>query len=380
VLKWTLSALAVLVLAAVTAACGQTSETHGVAGTTATRTQNAQASVVDGRIVLGGKPFFPVMLFEQCDDADVALGRALGINLVVGGGCPDLPASRQLAMIEPRAFAVMPLEGGEPGGRAFVGWSFPDEPENNGWSSERLRQTFGSRRGTPDGLLTFLTTGAGFSSRAYTQPSPPLSEYRALAGLADVPGFDLYPLGHCSRDLGAVYDAQREFVALAGGAPTFQWIETGPIRPEYCGGFAMQPAELRAEVWLAVAGGARGIGYYTHTWSPDHREFDVSTSVQAEMQRTNADLAQSAPGLLGDRVASSADSPAIKLIARTAGDATHVFAVNSGTTHVRAQLRIPSLDDGAVRVLGEKRVLRAGGHAFADDFAPLGVHRYVQGG
>ena len=127
-----------------------------------------------------------------------------------------------------------------------------------GWSSDRLSTAYPFRRGGSNSTLTFLTTGAGFFSRSYSGPSPPRSEYRALTLLADVPGFDLYPLGHCSTDLSAVYDAQREFVQLAGGAPTFQWIETGPIRPEYCGGVAMTPEELRAEVWLAVVGGARG--------------------------------------------------------------------------------------------------------------------------
>ncbi len=58
------------------------------------------------------------------------------------------------------------------------------------------------------------------------------------------------------------------FNVLAGGRPTFQWIETGPINPTYCGGFAMTAAELRAEVWLAIAGGATGIGYFTHTIMP----------------------------------------------------------------------------------------------------------------
>ena len=49
----------------------------------------------------------------------------------------------------------------------------------------------------------------------------------------------------------------------------------------------MTPEELRVEVWLAVVGGARGIGCFTHTWSPEHSAFDVSAPLQAEMARTN---------------------------------------------------------------------------------------------
>jgi hypothetical protein len=155
-------------------------------------------------------------------------GRELGANVFLGG-CPDVSPVRQLAMVPDGAHAVVPVEdaaGGGPaiGDPALLGVTFPDEPENNGWSSERLASAYPFRRGGSDSTLTFLTTGAGFFSRSFSAPSPPRSEYRALALLADVPGFDLYPLGHCGTDLTAVYDAQREFVQLAGGAPTFQWI------------------------------------------------------------------------------------------------------------------------------------------------------------
>jgi hypothetical protein len=56
----------------------------------------------------------------------------------------------------------------------------------------------------------------------------------------------LYPLNHCSSNLASVYDAQRAFEKVAGDTPTFQWIETGPLRPGYCGGFAMTRLQLRA--------------------------------------------------------------------------------------------------------------------------------------
>jgi hypothetical protein len=174
-----------------------------------------------------------------------------------------------------------------------------------------------------------------------------------------------------------VYDAQREFVALAGGAPTFQWIETGPIRPEYCGGFEMTPEELRAEVFLAIAGGARGVGYFTHTWSPEHRAFDVGGPLRAEMARTNAQLEALKPGLLGEVVASASDSPAIKVTARRAGGRVYVFAVNSASEPVRAELNVPALARTSVDVNGERRKVPVAWDRIVDTFPPLGVHVYV---
>jgi hypothetical protein len=370
-------ALAMLTAVAVAGVAGASSDARVDARTKAART-TAGATVAGDRIKLRGKPFFPVMLLEQCNPRTLSIVGRFGVNLVLNGGCKGFPAQRQLTTIHRDAYAALPIGGARVRGSALVGWTYPDEPENNGWSSARLRKTFSYRRGSPDGLLSFMTTGGGFFSRAYGRPNPPRAEYRAYARLADVAGFDLYPLGHCSKDLVAVYDAQREFVRVAGGSPTFQWIETGPIRPGYCGGFTMQPEELRAEVFLALAGGARGIGYFTHTWTPQHSAFDVGGAMQRELKLTNSMLKALTPGLLGETTPSGADSPAIKLVARRAGAHTYVFAVNSLRQPVRAQLDVPALAAGNVDVFGEHRSLAVGQDQVVDEFAPLAVHVYVQ--
>jgi hypothetical protein len=366
-----------LTAVAVAGVSGASSEARVATRAKEART-TARATVAGGTIRLGGKPFFPVMLLEQRNQRTLSIVGRFGINLVQNGGCKGFPAQRQLATIHRDAYAALPIGGAQVRGSALAGWTYPDEPENNGWSSARLRKAFSYRRGSPDGLLSFMTTGGGFFSRAYSKPNPPRAEYRAYARLADVAGFDLYPLGHCSKDLVAVYDAQREFVRLAGGSPTFQWIETGPIRPGYCGGFTMQPEELRAEVFLAVAGGARGIGYFTHTWKPKHSAFDVGGAIQRELKHTNWMLKALTPGLTGATKPSGADSPAIKLVARRAGRHTYVFAVNSLRQHVRAQLHVPALANGKMTVFAERRSLPVGHDRFADTFAPLAVHVYVQ--
>jgi hypothetical protein len=140
----------------------------------------------------------------------------------------------------------------------------------------------------------------------------------------------------------------------------------------------MQPQELRAEVFLAVAGGARGIGYFTHTWKPEHSAFDLGGAIQDELKRTNWTLKALTPGLTGATRLSGADSPAIELVARRAGNHTYVFAVNSLRQHVRAQLHVPALAAGNVSVFGESRSRPVGNDRLSDNFAPLAVHVYVQ--
>ena len=175
-----------------------------------------------------------------------------------------------------------------------------------------------------------------------------------------------------------MYDAQKQFVKLAGSTPTFQWIETGPIRPGYCGGFTMTPEQLSAEVWLAVIGGARGIGYFTHTWSPAHHSFDVTAALQSAMKQTDALLSAVKPGLLGSTIASAADSPVLKVLARSGGGRTYVFAVNAMDSPNQVGIHVPQLRDGPVTVLGEGRTVTAQGHNFSDHFGAFQVNVYVQ--
>jgi hypothetical protein len=338
----------------------------------------AQASVAAAGITVAGTPFFPVMLIDQCDAAGAVHARELGVNLIVNESCPSVSAGDQLGAVRGKALAVLPIADRSPRGAALAGWSFPDEPENNSWTPDTLRNAHPFPRGGPDGLLSFMTTGAGFFRSPYTSSKVAPDVYRQFAHLADVAGFDLYPLGHCSNDLSAVYDAQRAFGSLVGAMPTFQWIETGPIRPGYCGGFQMTAAELRAEVWLAIAGGARGIGYFTHTWTPDHHSFDVRQPVAHQMARTNELIAAVHPALVGRTVASGVNSSAVKVLARRAGSTTYVIAVSTARTPIRIRYDVPALRNGVVGVFGEHRSLSVSEGRVDDGFGPLAVHIYVQ--
>jgi hypothetical protein len=335
---------------------------------------SADASATSRGLVVGGARFFPVMLIDQCTASDIARGRALGVNLVVNESCPGVAPGTQLALLRRNGLAVLPIGARATRGAGLVGWTYPDEPDNNGWTPASLAKTHPYKRGNADGLVTFMTT----TGRFFGSTQVPLSRYAGFARLADMAGFDLYPLNACRADLTAVYKAQQTFVRLAGSTPTFQWIETGPIRPSYCGGFAMAPDELNAEVWLAVIGGARGIGYFTHTWTPDHHSFDVAPALQDAMRSTNRLLAAVKPGLLGTTVQSAVDSPAVKLIARVGGGRTYVFAINTMSSPNQARIHVPQLHDGPATVVGEQRTVTVKGHYIDDHFGGLQVNVYVQ--
>jgi hypothetical protein len=279
-------------------------------------------------------------------------------------------------MVGGKPLVALPIRGQHVSGNGLVGWAYPDEPENNNWTPDMLRKAASDPIG--DGLISFLTMGPGFYGAPYRSPHVSLSVYSQFGQLANVAGFDLYPLGHCQSDLSVVFDAQKRFIDLVGKRPTFQWIETGPIKPEYCGGFKMTPTELKAEALLAIAGGARGLGFFTHTWTPNENAFDVTQPLQRSMQWLTQLVRDVTPGLLGRTVLSGSNSGAIKVIARTSGDHTYVFAVNAQRIYTKAQFNVPALGDGKIDVHGENRAVSVTNHRFIDTFSPLAVHVYVQ--
>jgi hypothetical protein len=337
----------------------------------------AVAATTGGRVLyVSGKPFFPLMLINQCAENDIAHAQQLGINLILNESCNGISAQRQLAMISDKSHAVLPIRGDHVKGEDLVGWTYPDEPEDNGWTPESLARSVADPAN--DGLVSFLTTAAGFSRGPYRDPHVSLDAYAKFAQLADVAGFDLYPLGHCQQDLLPVYTSQQQFNQLAGARPTFQWIETGPIKPTYCGGFQMTAAELKAETWLAIVGGARGIGFFTHTWTPNENAFDVSPTLQKTMHWLTQLITSVRVGLLGNTVLSGSNSGAIKTLARVSSNQIFVFAVNAQRGPIHVQINVPNLRDGALRVYGEGRTVAVHSRHFVDRFQALGTHIYVQ--
>jgi hypothetical protein len=214
--------------------------------------------------------------------------------------------------------------------------------------------------------VTFLTLGSHF----FTATAPPAAGrgiYAALIAESNMVGFDLYPLqGSCRWALQAVYQAQRQLVALASGRPTYKWIEAAPM--SHRTGLDPTPQTVRVETWLAIAGGARVIGWFPSEWSP---------AVGAEIAVLDRPIASLAPALLGRDVpvVSSETSP-VKVGARSYHGATYVIAASASVSPHRASFSVPGLPAGSLTVLGENRIQTRAGK-ITDTFAGLGIHIYV---
>jgi hypothetical protein len=313
------------------------------------------ASVAGDTILLDGQPFFPLMVYSLCPQG---YGPALlvGINLFAENPCNNGLAD-QLPALDGKALSAGVL--GEPtaSGPGLIGWFYPDEGDAKGLVPAAMQP--------PPSGITFLTLSNHFYSGAAPLPEG-RAMYPGLIAKTQVVGFDLYPLQEwCRPDrLPEVLNAQQELVRMAPGKPTFQWIEAGPMK---CPQVPVTPDVVRAESWLAVIGGAQGLGFFPSQWEPP---------IAQAITQVTQDVKALGPALLRPAVAASADSP-VHVTARAYDGALYVIAVNPTTQPLQATLHASGLDGRPLSVLDEGRQLQSSGDAFRDAFAPLGVHIYV---
>jgi hypothetical protein len=329
--------------------------------TTAPAPDSPAAAVRDGAVLLDGQPFFPLLVLSQCGQ-NYDAGLQAGISVFVENGCGGIAA--QSAALAGRALSLTSAEEAGIGGPGVIGWYYPDEPDLKGIAAERLPQ-FPSLEAT--GRLRVVT----LSNHVYSRTAPlPAGRgvYPGLVAASDLVGFDLYPLQEsCNAGwLPDVAAAQRELVALAGGRPTFQWIEARTWR---CGrpGLLVSPATVRAESWLAVAGGARGLGFFPADWS---------AAVAPGIAAVASETAALGPALLAPDAPVSASAP-IAVAGRSFGGAFYVVAVNPTRRRVDATIRAAALMGDSATVVGEGRAVALSGGALSDAFEPLAVHLYV---
>jgi hypothetical protein len=345
----------------------------GTASFTTPAAKRTTSGVGRGAILLDGSPFLPIMQWLQCPTW-FATNVHLGVDVFLGRGCTSGPAADEVAALQRLgAYSVLPYTPAVKGLPGLFGWRFDDEPDGNGQTPQAVAAKYRRIRRADPSHLNFMTVTSDFRKPGKQ------ALYRRYAAATDVLGFDFYPVtGWCRPDwlpeVGAGQDVLRR---LAGGRPTYQWIEATSTSGQFCKGRGVKPAELRAEAWLAIASGAKGIGYFTHSWKPTYSQFRVSRPVQAAMRRTNAELTSLAPALLATPIRFGAPT-ALVCAARSFHGARYLACVNPLRTRVRGAFSVPGAHGNAT-VYGEGRGRTARSGRFNDAFAPLAVHVYVFG-
>jgi len=324
------------------------------------------------RITEDGALFFPVLSYQQCA-ATISRALAVGINMFV-----QVPYT---GCTQPAGVTPPYVLGDTYDKQQGAGWYLPDEPD--GWGIPPAQMP-NLPAAADTGLLRVLNISQHFySGFAPINAQFDRNTYKQFTALADVVGFDIYPIvKFCGRvPITTMFHAQRELMTIyAPGKPTFQWVETSKMTGE-CPTIAITPAIVNAETWLALAGGACGIGYFTNSWTgPLWNRWDFDPGVEEALPAIVSRVQGLAPalcdGTYGD-VVTPWDGTVVAS-SRELNGALYVIAVNGSPTATNVPFRVPGLGGRLLTVLGEGRTIKPVKKLiFRDSFEPYGVHIYV---
>jgi len=339
--------------------------------------------------------FFPLAVWLQAP-GNAARYRELGINLYVG--LWQGPTQAQLDDLGKAGMRVICAQNDvglkNRDGDTIVGWMHGDEPDN---AQEQAGGGYGPpivpaaiaadyarmRRADPTRPV-LLNLGQGvawddwYGRGARTRHPEDYAEYCKGCDLAS---FDIYPVTH---DRPAVA-GHLEFVARgverlrgwAGGKPVFACIETTHIGNQNA---LPTPQQVRAEVWLALTAGARGIVWFAHEFQPKFVEAGLlaHAEIAAAVRDVDREVLGLAPVLNEPTAAGAASaSEGILVLCKRHDGALFLFAASTVAGPRRAEFTIAGRKGkAAVEVPGEQRTLEAVDGRFADDFAAYGVHHY----
>jgi hypothetical protein len=343
-------------------------QTTTVTITTGGMPDRSVASTNGSQIVVDNRAFFPTAVWAACSDGfDSNIND--GINLFMGEGCKADDSSLATSL-DGRAYSIVDAaNAGTADGRGSIGWYYPDEWDSFVQSNVTRQDLVKSIAPPETGRISFLTLTNHFYSLASPLPQGK-GMYPTLMSIPDVVGFDLYPLQvWCRPAFGDVMDAQRE-LGTTSGKPTFQWIEVAPMEQKCREQKELDPTPetVRAESWLAVAGGAGAIGYFPNRWS---------ATIGTEIARTNREIKSLSQALLAPVASASSDASGVRVSARNLNGATYVIAVNTTEATLQAKISVEGIAGRSPVIVGGGQVVGADDTGFADNFGPLAARVYI---
>ncbi|WP_165234043.1 hypothetical protein [Aquisphaera insulae] len=346
--------------------------------------------------------FFPIAVWLQ-DTSNAEKYRDIGINVYVG--LWRGPTKWQLDQLD--AAGIRLICGQSAAALKFkdratiVGWMHGDEPDNaqplgegKGYGppilpSKIIADYREIRRADPDRPV-LLNLGQGVAWDGWygrgTRTNHP-EDYREYAKGSDIVSFDIYPA--CSTDAAV---AGKLWYVPHGVKRLREWA--GPDRPVWCciettriGNLNRKatPAEIRAEVWMALIRGARGIVYFAHQFQPTFIEAGLlaDPDVARQVAAINRRIRELAPVLNSPDVADSVKvevsggrAEQVATLVKHRGDSTYVFAASLDEKPAEVRFRLTAGAGELVELLDEARTLGAAAGCWSDRFKGYEVHLY----
>jgi hypothetical protein len=362
----------------------------------------SQAAILASNGKTTNPDYFPIAVWLQ-SPSNAAAYKATGINLYIGlwngpdkAGLDQLATASMPALCDQNAFALANLIAYK---NVLAGWTQMDEPDNaqdNGAggynpciSPDTIIKRYTKMKLADSTRPVLLNLGQAVAYTGWygrgtcTGKTDMYPQY--LRG-CDIACFDIYPVNSTDAPVkGNLWYVAKGVDSLrmwcGDRKPVWSWIECTSIN----GGTRPAPAQVKAEVWMALIHGAKGIGYFCHSFAPTFKEAawlsdaEMKPAITAINQRIIA-LAPvlNSPTITGAvSVASGNKAVPVDIMVKNLAGAGYVFAVamRGDTTTATFTVAGPAAKDTA-EVLDENRAVPVVNGTFSDRFAGYGVHLY----
>lgn len=344
----------------------------------------------------GNADFFPIGVWLQ-SPARAPAYKAIGVNTYVN--LWHGPTERQLADLAKYGIFAIASQNDvalhSPNRAIIKAWLHQDEPDNAQPiglgrygncvpAIEVVRRTHEIKARDPTRPV-MLNFGQGVANKYWRGRGPCTNDhgyYSIAARDVDILSFDIYPVGSKTPQVkGKLEYVARGVARLKSLAKSDQkvWavIETTALDP----GHAVTPAQLRAEVWMAIIHGARGIVYFVHEFLPTFREDGIfrHADIVKEVAKENKLIESMAPILnisdLSGVVTVQSTTPIDTLVKRYKNK-IYIFAVSMANKVSQPRFTLEGLGATKALVVGEDRTLTITRSSFQDSFDGYGVHIY----
>jgi hypothetical protein len=340
--------------------------------------------------------FFPIGVWLQ-SPTRAANYKAIGINTFVG--LYEGPTEEQLAVLaQQHMFAVAGQNdvGLKSVNRHVIkAWMQEDEPDNAQPiglglygtcvpADEVARRTKEMKARDPTRPVV-INFGQGVANEFWRGRGPcngDQSYYDLAIQGADILSYDIYPVGSRTRQV----KGRLEYVArgvtnlvrrVADGQSVWMALETTALDPAH----RPTPAQVRAEVWMALIHGATGIFYFVHEFTPTFREDAIFRypDIVEEVTRTNQLIRSLSPALrrpsVFGTISVSSQIP-IATMVKVHKNTTYIFAVAMQNSPSTVRITVDDAHHTNARVIGEGRSVSIAQGSFEDQFEGYGVHLY----
>lgn len=349
----------------------------------------------------GDADFFPIAVYGQ-STARAAEFRELGFNVYVGSG--DGPTAGDLAALKAAGMRLIcrqnavALEHRDEA--TIIGWVGTDQPDN----AQRIEAARYGPPMTPQEVVgeyqemkardatrpVFLRFGRGaawdkWHGRGRRANHP--EDYPGYVAGGDILCFWIAPASAvrkgCKGELHLIPTGVDRLTAWSDGRkPVWSGVECTRVNnPKR----KATPHEVRAEVWMSIIHGSRGLVYPVDQNKPEPVEAALLTdaAMAASVKAINgqvralAAVVNSPPVTDGATVVSVNDRVPVDIMVRRHGGAVYVFAAAMRGDRTTAAFTVGGLGPSAtVDVLGERRRFDIVGGTFEDAFEAYDVHIY----